>query len=76
VTWAVREKSYSQRRACGLVGLHPKTYRYASKRSGDEELRKRLRELASQRRRFGYLSPGDEYSPLVGIENSLTGLCA
>ena len=54
MTWAVREKSYSQRRACGLVGLHPKTYRYASKRSGDEELRRRLRELASQRRRFGY----------------------
>ena len=54
MTWAVREKSYSQRRACGLVGLHPKTYRYASKRSGDEELRQRLRKLASQRRRFGY----------------------
>ena len=54
VTWAVREKGYSQRRACGLVGLHPKTYRYASKRPGDEGLRRRLRELASQRRRFGY----------------------
>ena len=54
MTWAVREKSYSQRRACRLVGLHPKTYRYVTKRSGDEELRKRLRELASQRRRFGY----------------------
>lgn len=54
MTWAVREKGYSQRRACGLVGLHPKTYRYASKRTGDEELRARLRELASQRRRFGY----------------------
>ena len=54
VTWAVREKGYSQRRACGLVGLHPKTYRYVSKRSGDEGLRKQLRELASQRRRFGY----------------------
>jgi len=54
VTWAIREKNYSQRRACGLVGLHPKTYRYATKRSGDEELRGRLRELASQRRRFGY----------------------
>lgn len=54
MTWAVREKGYSQRRACGLVGLHPKTYRYVSKRSGDEELRQRLRELASQRRRFGY----------------------
>jgi putative transposase len=54
VTWAIGEKGYSQRRACGLVGLHPKTYRYASKRPGDEELRARLRELASQRRRFGY----------------------
>ena len=54
MTWAIREKSYSQRRACGLVGMHPKTYRYASKRSGDEGLRKQLRELASQRRRFGY----------------------
>lgn len=54
MTWAVREKGYSQRRACGLVGLHTKTYRYASKRTGDEELRAKLRELASQRRRFGY----------------------
>ena len=54
MTWAVRERGYSQRRACGLVGLHPKTYRYASKRPGDEGLRAKLRELASQRRRFGY----------------------
>jgi putative transposase len=54
VTWAIRERGYSQRRACVLVGLHAKTYRYASKRLGDEELRVRLRELASQRRRFGY----------------------
>ena len=54
MTWAIRDKGYSQRRACGLVGLHPKTYRYASKRTGDEDLRARLRELASQRRRFGY----------------------
>jgi putative transposase len=46
-----REKNYSQRRACRLVGLHPKTYRYVTKRSGDEALRGRLRELASQRRR-------------------------
>ena len=54
MTCAVREKGYSQRRACRLVGLHPKTYRYASKRTGDEGLRAKLRELASQRRRFGY----------------------
>src|SRR5215213_7310758 len=32
VTWAVKEKSYSQRRACRLVSLHPKTYRHKSKR--------------------------------------------
>jgi putative transposase len=36
------------------VGLHPKTYRYACKRSDDGALRTKLRELASQRRRFGY----------------------
>lgn len=54
MTWAIREKGYSQRHACRLVGLHPKTYRYVTRRSGDEALRKRLRDLASQRRRFGY----------------------
>ena len=54
MTWAVRERGYSQRRACGLVGLHPKTYRYASTRPDDIALRTKPRELASQRRRFGY----------------------
>ena len=54
MTWAVEDKSYSQRRACALVGLHPKTYRYASTRPDDLALRAKLRELASQRRRFGY----------------------
>jgi putative transposase len=33
VTWAIEEKCYSQRRACGLVGLDPKTFRYASRRA-------------------------------------------
>jgi putative transposase len=54
VNWAIEEKSYSQRRACGLIGLDPKTYRYASRRSDDVELRARLKALASERRRFGY----------------------
>src|SRR6201994_3623153 len=54
VTWAIDEKGYSQRRACRLVGLQPKTYRYASIRPDDGLLRTRLKELASQRRRFGY----------------------
>ena len=54
MTWAVNQKDYSQRRACRLVGLQAKTYRYASTRPDDGGLRTRLKELASQRRRFGY----------------------
>jgi putative transposase len=54
VSWAIKDKDYSQRRACGLVGMEPKTYRYASKRPDDGALRQRLKELALERRRFGY----------------------
>lgn len=54
MTWAIEEKSYSQRRACSLIGLDPKTYRYASRRSDDVTIRERLKTLADQRRRFGY----------------------
>ena len=54
MTWAIEQKSYSQRRACGLIGLAPKTYRYQSRRPDDAGLRRRLRELAAERRRFGY----------------------
>ena len=52
--WAVTEKGYSQRRACRLVGMDRKSFRYASTRADDGDIRKRLRELASERRRFGY----------------------
>ena len=54
MSWAIEEKSYSQRRACALIGMQPKTYRYAPRRSDDAALRARLKELASERRRFGY----------------------
>ena len=54
MNWAIEEKRYSQRRACGLIGLDPKTYRYALRRSDDAELRARLKALANERRRFGY----------------------
>jgi len=54
VTWAIDERSYSQRRACALVGMHPRTYRYALRRPEDAAIRRRLRELANERRRFGY----------------------
>src|SRR4026207_2306007 len=36
-----------------MVGLHAKTYRYASRRPNDAAVRARLHELASPRRRFG-----------------------
>lgn len=54
MNWAMEEKSYSQRRACALVGIAPRVYRYQSSRPDDAELRKRLRELSAERRRFGY----------------------
>jgi putative transposase len=54
VTWAITQNGYSQRRACGLIGLAPRTYRYRSRRSEDGDLRRRLRQLAAERQRFGY----------------------
>ncbi len=54
MSWAIEAKGYSQRRACGLVGIDPRVYRYLSIRSDDANLRQRLKELASERRRFGY----------------------
>lgn len=54
VTWAMTERDYSQRRACRLIGMDPKTWRYASRRPDDAEARSRLRDLAGERRRFGY----------------------
>ena len=44
----------SERRACSLVAADRKMIRYRSPRPPDTELRARLRELANQRRRFGY----------------------
>lgn len=54
MNWAIEKKGYLQRRACGLVGMAPRVYRYASRRGDDEGDRVRLRELAAIRRRFGY----------------------
>jgi putative transposase len=50
----MEQHGLSQRRACRLVGIDHSTLRYRSHRADDTELRKRLRELAHQRRRFGY----------------------
>jgi hypothetical protein len=47
-------KGYNQKRACSLAGVDPRVYRRKSKRPPDTELRARMKELASERRRFGY----------------------
>src|SRR4029078_6845954 len=44
----------SERRACTLIAADRKMIRYRSRRRPDVELRTRLRDLANQRRRFGY----------------------
>jgi putative transposase len=44
----------SQRRACGLIGIHRSTVRYEPTVRADDALRQRLIELARERSRFGY----------------------
>ena len=44
----------SERRACQIVGADRKMIRYQSQRAPDIALRTRLRDLANERRRFGY----------------------
>ena len=44
----------SQRRACAMISVDRSSIRYRSTRLDDAVLRARLRELADQRRRFGY----------------------
>ena len=44
----------SERRACRLADLDRSTFQYEKRDGGDEKLRQRLRELAGERRRFGY----------------------
>ena len=51
----VREEArLSERRACGLIGMHRGSWRYRRKERNEAALRARLRELAGERPRFGY----------------------
>ena len=51
---AREETQLSERRACGLVEMNRNTARYQKRERDEAGLRKRLRELAAERRRFGY----------------------
>jgi putative transposase len=44
----------SERRACRVIAADRSVIRYQSQRASDEGLREKLRDLAHQRRRFGY----------------------
>lgn len=44
----------SQRRACRVIGAERRSVRYVSRRADDGAIRRRLRELAAVRRRFGW----------------------
>ena len=44
----------SERRACSIIGVARRVVRYQSTRPDDGAVRARLRELATERRRFGY----------------------
>lgn len=48
----------SERRACELTDLHRSVFQYQKQGQGDEALCKWLRELANERRRFGYCCLG------------------
>jgi putative transposase len=48
------ELSFSQRRACGLMGISESSYRYRSSRQELPELRELLLQLAVERPRYGY----------------------
>src|SRR5437899_8635600 len=53
----VREEAgLSERRACGLIGMHRGSWRYQRRERNEAALRARLRELAAERPRFGYRS--------------------
>jgi putative transposase len=42
----------SERRACELADLHRSVFLYQKQEPGDDALRKRLRELANERKRW------------------------
>jgi len=51
----IKTHQLSERKACDLVGISRTVFRYQPQASNDEPLRQRLKTLASQYPRYGYL---------------------
>ena len=49
-----KSRGHSERRACVLASLHRSTCQYEHRRTDDPELVAKLRDLASERPRYGY----------------------
>ena len=54
MAYAQEVHGISQRRACSLLGADRTSIRYRARRPDDAPVRARLRQLAAERRRFGY----------------------
>ncbi|GAA3698902.1 hypothetical protein GCM10022268_06540 [Sphingomonas cynarae] len=48
------DHGFSERRACRLIGVNRSAWQYEPLRGKDEAVRERMREIANERRRFGY----------------------
>jgi putative transposase len=54
VTAAREAHGISERRACSIIGADRSAMRYRYRRADDVVVRQRLKELAAERRRFGW----------------------
>ena len=54
VAHACVEHCVSQRRACSVLGVDRSSIRYRSRRPEDNHIREAMKQVASERRRFGY----------------------
>jgi transposase InsO family protein len=54
VKQVITDHGYSERRACRLINVDRTAFQYRPRRPDDAGVRERLRELANERRRFGY----------------------
>jgi putative transposase len=54
VAHAREQFGLSERRACAIIGVSRRVVRYRSRRPDDAPIRERLRQLAGERRRFGF----------------------